>query len=160
MPIATYSPLANITLSGSASSITFSSIPSGYRDLIIVCDGTAGTTSGNLSINVSFNGDTTSNNYPSLRMAANGVATASSSETPFIGTMGNLQSNLIIQIFDYSASDKHKPVLSRQNSTGNNLVSAYALRWTNLSAISSLTLGVQSTQFNAGTTAALYGILS
>jgi hypothetical protein len=65
MPTPTYTPLATVTLGSSASSVTFSSIPGTYRDLILIFDGTGSGTTGNLRM--TFNGSTLSN-FTDVRM--------------------------------------------------------------------------------------------
>jgi hypothetical protein len=60
---------------------------------------------------------------------------------------------------DYSATDKHKTVLIRQNSVAD---SAFAMgaRWANTAAITSIQLSLGAATFSTGTTFALYGIAS
>ena len=56
---ATYTPIASITLGAATSSVTFSSIPQTYTDLIVIFNGR---TDGDENTNLQFNSDTT-NNY-------------------------------------------------------------------------------------------------
>ena len=71
-----YTALATTTLGSSASSVTFGSIPQGYRDLMLVISGTV--TSSNITLAIRFNGDTGSN-YFSVNMRGNGSAASSTS---------------------------------------------------------------------------------
>ena len=57
--MSTYTPIASHTASGSESSITFSSIPQGYTDLVLVFLGKVDSGSGDLGLR--FNADTGSN---------------------------------------------------------------------------------------------------
>ena len=60
MATPTYIALATTTLSSAVGSVTFSSIPAGYRDLVLVAEGlTSGATS---NVRMQFNSDT-GNNY-------------------------------------------------------------------------------------------------
>jgi hypothetical protein len=67
--------------------------------------------------------------------------------------------NSITQLMDYSATDKHKTLLIRQN-----LASAYTLalagRWANTAAINTVQLYTTAAAFETGTTASLYGIVA
>ena len=162
MPTTTYTPLANITLTGSSSTVTFSSITAGYRDLIIA-----------ISLNPNGNGNypsmrfngSSSTSYSSVSMYGTGSVTGSASYTqnriymPLeVGTTSGNITTIITQIMDYSASDKHKSVLSRSNPSTNG-VEAVASRWANTSAITSISLfDANGTNFASGTSFALYGI--
>jgi hypothetical protein len=109
MPQPTYTALANITLGSSASSVTFSSIPATYRDLIIVCDTFA---SGQSSIDGRLNGDT-GNSYSTVRMFGTGSSAGSDTYEGItnryaVGITNTTRTTQIIQIMDYSATNKHK----------------------------------------------------
>jgi len=69
----TYTPIATTTLGSSATSYTFTSIPSTYTDLVIVAQIKGDTTT---YLNLRFNGDTGSN-YSRTTLSGNG-STASS----------------------------------------------------------------------------------
>jgi hypothetical protein len=60
MPTPTYTPLATVTLASTASSVTFSSIPATYRDLVVVHNN-FGTVNNDANSNFRFNGDSGSN---------------------------------------------------------------------------------------------------
>lgn len=163
MPTDTYVALANITLGSSASSVTFSSIPATFRDLVVVYSGniTASSTLGAYR----FNSDTGSN-YTGVYTAnaSSGTRATTSSDFYFQGTTGI--STAIIQVMDYSATDKHKTSLVRSGNLAE-WVQMYANRWANTAAITSMTLlPIDATSFAptstwaAGTTFALYGIAS
>lgn len=158
MPTA-ITPLANITLSSSASTVTFSSISGSYRDLIIVAN-----VQGGGEFGMRFNSVST-NTYTNIGMLGNGTSALSSTYSPIgylpyaysYGNSGKL-CNHIIQIFDYSATNKHKAVLSRfEESATNSSVNATAGRWASTSAITTVAFGFGGT-FAAGSTFALYGV--
>jgi hypothetical protein len=160
MPTPTYTPLANITLGANAASVTFSSINQTYRDLIIVADAKTVATGGR-NFFVRFNNDTGSN-YSNVNMFGNGSTASSSAST---GTGAGLSiidannGNNIIQIFDYSATDKHKTVLSRGNVAAI-AVDARASRWANTAAITTITCLPDSNNWVSGSSFALYGIVA
>jgi hypothetical protein len=161
MPTPTYTPLATVTLSSAATSVTFSSIPATYRDLILVIAGE--TSAGDRDVALRFNSDTGSN-YSRVLMFGDGSSTGSNSATvsnfpiAYNSTSGRFQSET--SIMDYSATDKHKTGLSRSNQS-NGLVSAWAARWANTSAVNSLQVLLSGTgNFNTGTVFSLFGILA
>lgn len=161
MPTPTYTPLANITLGSSAASVTFSSISQAYRDLVLVVSG--GTTDGSGG-QVTFNSDTGSNYYK-LRMSGDGTSASSfawgASTDLQLGAYAIFNpgtiTNTVMNIMDYSATDKHKTVLHRTNlaSAG---ADAFAGRWASTSAITTIRLAVAGTTWSVGSTFALYGI--
>jgi hypothetical protein len=158
MPTATYTPLANITLGSTATSVTFSSISGAYRDLVLVL---AGTTSVDTFIVIRFNSDSGSN-YSYVQMFA-----STSGNGSVTGTTTSLQSAVLrtavsqnlIQIMDYSATDKHKTVLIRRGQPASDTVAA-AERWANTSAITNISLVTNAGTYNSGTSFALYGIVA
>jgi hypothetical protein len=157
MPTATYIALANTTLSGTAATITFSSIPATYRDLVVVLTGTA---TASVNANLYFNSDTTAANYKFVRMYGQGSGSGSSNTGDDIAY--DFYTNLTMvrfNIMDYSATDKHKTVLTRWD-TAANITGATAYRWANTNAITSVILDCGTSTFASGTTAAIYGIVS
>ena len=161
MPTPTYTALANITLGSSASSVTFSSIPATYRDLVLVCEGIPTNVSD--MIRLRFNGDT-GNNYNWVEAGGNGSATysntvANTAQVNFGYLVGTHRISMFGNIMDYSATDKHKTVLVRQSATGE-AVAMRANRWANTAAITSLNVSTTTNSFSAGFTFALYGIAS
>jgi len=156
-PVSTYVALQTVTLGANAASVTFSSIPATYRDLVIVINGKLDSLGG-VAMEITFNGDTTLSNYSTVQMSGFGGASTSSttSNTPeFI--MHNSQGSNILQIMDYSATDKHKTLLVRDNA---GRVRAAAIRWANTSAITSIKIGDQPHAIDlfAGTVISIYGI--
>lgn len=154
--MATYDLLDSVTLSSSAASVTFSSIDQSYRDLVLVVEHLG--SGGNASLNVTVNGDTGSN-YSSVWMTGTGSASSGSATLAYLvgitatETVAPLN---ILQIMDYSATDKHKAVLTRSNTP--TFVQARAQRWANTSAITSLLIQPSSNQYAAGSTFYLYGV--
>jgi hypothetical protein len=146
-----------VTLGSSAASVTFSSIPATYRDLIVVMNATGSAS----FVKMWFNGDTTGSNYTQVSMYNTAGSPTSGTEASIFVSIFNLdeQQVSINQIMDYSATDKHKTVLTRGNRTGTN-VSAYAARWANTSAITSVQLQIGSGNFNVGSRFDIYGVIA
>lgn len=157
MPQATWTPLANITLGSSASSVTFSNIPNTYRDLILIYNGVA--TSSATGIQLALNSDQTTSNYSRVWMNGNGTSATSGTSGPndlFFGTTNRTLG--IANIFDYSATDKHKTVISRDNSTTD--TRAVAIRWANTNAVNSVQLYLNGSSFASGAVLSLYGVIA
>lgn len=157
MPTNTYTPIAEITLASTDSSITFSSIPQSYRDLVFIIDGTATT---NQAAAMRFNGDS-GTNYSAIQMyglgSSTGVYSSGSLNYFRIEAMYTSKTMKKIQIMDYSTTNKHKHGLIRSD-WGNGEIDAIAARWANTAAITSIELYIPTYAFSAGTTIALYGI--
>jgi hypothetical protein len=155
----TYTPLATVTLGGSDSEIVFASIPATYRDLIVVF---AGTSTGTGDVVLSFNSDRT-NTYPNVQMfgvgSGSGTSASFTRTGAFVSFASTTQNNFIAQIMDYSATDKHKTVLSRYNVSSSE-TSAQAGRWPNNNAITSLAVRQTTNAFATGSTLSLYGVIA
>jgi hypothetical protein len=154
MPTPTYTLIDSVTLASSASSVTFSSIDQSFGDLVISISSTgSGNTYGR------FNGDTSSS-YSMVSMGSDGSGSQSYNFTEAyarfsIASRGSTPSTYIVQLNDYSATDKHKIWLSREN-IANSYVSAIAGRWANTAAITSIEL--HSGTYDAGSVISIYGI--
>ena len=157
---AAWVPLAETTLSSSASSVTFSSIPAGYRDLILVC---SGTTSVNANILCNVNNDTASN-YSWVYMRGNGstaVSGSNASNTSILTSataywINASPTNTVLQFMDYSNTSIHKTVLCR-NDGSTRASEATCSRWANTAAINEIDLTPTSGTFESGATFSLYG---
>jgi hypothetical protein len=169
MPTPTYVPLATITLASTASSVTFSSIPATYRDLVLVMNARITASVSAATSFAYFNGDTGANyTCVSMQGRQTGASVESSTEPRFdLGRIANSSSGSttnganIIQIMDYSATDKHKTGLARGNNLPNEslTVIAVAARWASTAAINSIEIDESSgTSFAIGSTFSLYGI--
>jgi hypothetical protein len=155
MPRPTYDLIATTTLAASASSITFSSIPATYRDLIVVINATA--TAAN-DLFMTFNSD--SSNYNMVRMGAVTAAAAQTQSTREVGLQRTGLSTHILQIMDYSATDKHKTTLSRTNGSGD-FVAAYASRYASTSVISTIVFTIaDGSSFTSNSSFSLYGVIA
>ena len=156
----TYVALANITLGSSASSVTFSSIPATFRDLVIVSQWS---NSANANLTMRANSDSGSNYTRVYAFGfSGGVLSGTESGTSWNSltlSSGGSTQLMTLQIMDYSATDKHKTALMRCNQA-DPYITADALRWANTSAITSFSLTAGAGSISAGSTFALYGIAS
>tara|TARA_R110000822_G_scaffold86249_1_gene201167 strand:- start:524 stop:982 length:459 start_codon:yes stop_codon:yes gene_type:complete len=149
---AKYTVLGNTTLATASSSVTFSSIPGGYKDLVL-------TTENDGSYFIRVNNDSSST-YANVRMVGDGTSASSSTfDISFWSPTNAGTAGLgIWQIMDYSATDKHKTALSRLNRASGN-ASAGAHRYPSTSAITSLILDTGGNpDFSIGSTFRLLGV--
>jgi len=164
MPTNTYTALATITLTGTDSEIVFTSIPNSFRDLILVVGNMTSTAANTFYLQA--NGDTASN-YSWVTAWGTGSVTGSATLTnngALIGAYTGLSTSTgqttIVQLMDYSATDKHKTILARHNNSAGE-VSMTASRWANTAAITSIALKIlPSGSFNSGSTFSLYGVIA
>lgn len=166
MPTATYIALANITLSSNDNEIVFTSIPTtGYRDFVLVIDQILTGVAANKIVTLN---DDTGNNYPWVYMGGNGSSAISGTNTSSSLLVEALAAGstterllTIVNFMDASATDKQKTVLVRNGRAGQG-TDAIASRWANTGAITKISIGLNnvSANFAAGSTFALYGIVS
>lgn len=158
---ATYEPIATTTLGSAAATITFSSISSSYTDLRLV---TVGTSAANGQLRMQFNGDTGAN-YSRTYMFGTGSSALSGRQTSLESIRGDtLQTSIpILQSFDIFsyAGATYKTVLMDlcRDLNGSGQISRMVGLWQSTSAITSIVLSLSTGNYDAGTTATLYGIL-
>lgn len=167
--VSAWTPLANITLTGTQTTVTFSSISGSYRDLILVGANVLSSTN-NEHMQFRINSDSGAN-YNMVTARGDGSSTASSSSSntteanfgTFVMPNTTSPSNFVLHFLDYSATDKHKTVLARSDNANSTFpgASMTAIRWASTSAITSITLRFQSTAtYAVGSSFALYGVSS
>jgi hypothetical protein len=156
MPTNTYVALDKKTIGTAASTVTFTSIPSTYTDLIVIFSG-IGTTTDFFSIRL--NGDTGSN-YSLTDLYGNGSNAYSTRQTNQTKISRNEcvgQSNAIININNYANTTTYKTTLARSNAAGDGAFAVVGL-WRSTAAINSISLIHDGSSFATGSTFSLYGI--
>lgn len=162
--------IASNTLSSSAASVTFSSIPSTYTDLVLkVSTRTTSTGGGSNGLRIYFNGSGATTNYSYTRLNGNGSAAASAAFTaqadgqfgwsPNDSLTANTFGNSEVYIPNYAGSTNKQFSgfgLSEDNSTTAQMA-ATAVLFSNTAAITSLTV-LGSVDFKSGSTFWLYGL--
>jgi hypothetical protein len=158
----TYEPIATNTLSSGVTNLTFSSIPSTYTDLILICNGN---TAANANNYLQFNGDNGSN-YSATRLSGDGTAASSArsrNATQILldgfgyWTTG-YSANKVIHIMNYANTTTNKTVLTRANNAAIGTDGIVGL-WRSTAAITSIRFNSDST-LQAGSTFTLYGVKS
>jgi hypothetical protein len=167
MPTNTYVALNTVTVGTATNSITFTSIPSTYTDLVIIGSIAGFSTGGNIFA-VQCNGDTASN-YSGTGLIGTGSAAQSNRYSNLLGApigghnngTGTGQAVVNISVQNYSNSTTYKTVLSRFSSSTQQVEADVAL-WRSTAAITSLTVYVYggATTISAGSTFTIYGISS
>lgn len=162
----TFELIASNTVSTAVSSITFSSIPSTYTDLVIKMS--ARKANNDYDIELKFNGNSTG--YSGVYLESNGTAASSgiyssltqawsgnaSTNNQSASTFGNSE----IYIPNYLSSNNKSFSVDAVNE--NNGTTAYAnllgWLWSNTSAITSIELNANGSTFVSNSTFYLYGV--
>jgi len=157
MPTPTEIPIATQTASGSTTSISFTSIPSTYTDLIVVI-GVLGSAA---DFDLRINNDSASN-YSVTRLYGDGTTAASnraSNQTSIQMTLGGANPGVqILHFNNYSNATTYKTMLQRLNIPGGYVGASVGL-WRSTSAINRLDFIAQSANnIQANSTYTLYGI--
>jgi hypothetical protein len=155
----TYVALATQTLGSATSTVTFSSIPSGYTDLVLVMNvqDTAGYGT------VRFNGDGASTGlYSRTFMRGSGSAASSNRSTSanefyYEANTTQFVPN-IFNFMNYSNTTTFKTSLMRSSDATTNGVTAVAYLYRDTLAISSIAISSAGGNISAGSTFSLYGI--
>ena len=157
----TYTPIATTTLGSAQASISLSSIPSTYTDLLVVAS--IGSASPQQAYVIRFNSDSATN-YSWTRLAGDGTTASSSRGTNQtyisgfeIGSSTDTGAQ-IIHINNYSNTNVFKTALARINYATYHS-SAIAGLWRSTSAINSITISSSGgANIVTGSTLTLYGI--
>jgi hypothetical protein len=160
---ATYEKIQTQTLSSAQSSITVTSIPNTYTDLILVLN--FGGSVGGQRAGFQVNGDTGSNYSKIYALGLSGSASANGTgnETQSfifdgIALPTTLTGNMIQQYQNYSNTTTYKTVLSRCSNPSGGGTLAVAGLWRSTAAITSITLTPTAGNWISGSTITIYGI--
>jgi hypothetical protein len=165
----TYTLIASNTVgSGGVATVTFSSIPSTYTDLLVKMSGRGSGTNSN-EVRLTFNSNTSGYSNKTLYGSGTtagsfsfGTAYAYCGEIAAANVTASTFSNAEIYIPNY-ASANYKSLsldsVSENNSATNNQLHLIAGLWSNTAAITSITLGMDGAfVYNQYSTFYLYGI--
>jgi hypothetical protein len=158
----TYEAIATNTLGSTTTTLTFSSIPSTYTDLVIIAN-LGSVSAGNVQIQ--FNGDTATN-YSAAIMYTTGAAAGAGPYANLSFAYGlagaaslpsTISSSGIININNYSNTTTWKNTLCRYGNS-NQESTCFVGTWRNTAAINSVTLSSYSGAYLTGSSFTLYGI--
>lgn len=164
--------IANTTVSGSQSTVTFSNIPQGYTDLLIKVSARGTQAAASHALTLRFNSATTG--YSTKELVGDGSAVSTQSRTTLGSAMyvGNIDgdsatsntfSNTEIYIPNYTSSNNKS--LTLDSVTENNATEAYttfiAGLWSNTSAITTIDIIAFASHglLMTNSTFTLYGVL-
>jgi hypothetical protein len=157
----TYEPIATNTLGSNASSVTFSSIPSTYTDLVLSINYIA--SGGGVYSQLRINSDGGSN-YSRIELLGNGSSAYAQKlnnenwlYNSVFASSGN-RANALFHFMNYSNTTTFKTVLSRLNAPQNTLVQGTVSLWRSTSAINSINIQANANNFGTGSSFTLYGI--
>jgi len=160
----TYVALDKVTVGTATASVTFSSIPATYTDLVIVVNGNESATFDGVLMQVGNGTIDTGSNYSVTRLRGNGSTASSGRDTSAtsmnIGLVDSASMSInIFQFMNYANTTTYKTILSRGNATGNMLQAAVGL-WRSTTAITTIKITAGGGNWNVGSTFSLYGIAS
>lgn len=161
-PEGAYDSLATISLSTATSTITFSSIPTGYKHLQIRYSTLASAFVNDILLR--FNNDSGSNYSGHYLYGSGSSAVAGGSggqSSIYAGYTGNTTSpsGTVLDILDYANVNKNKTTraLSGADNNGSGFIQLVSGAWFNTSAVTSITL-TTGTTWQANSSFALYGV--
>ena len=158
----TYEAIFTDTLASAQASVTFSSIPSTYTDLVLVCNYATSASTGNALL--TFNSDTTAL-YSETAVVGNGTSATSSRDSAqnsipisWFGTNSTADRvELIYNIQNYANTSTFKTTVGRFNLSERGTGAIVGL-YRSTSAINSLTITNGNNNFAIGSTFNLYGV--
>lgn len=158
MPTPTYDLIEEKVLGSATASVTFSSIPGTYKDLVLEYVGSTSSNVGETTIR--FNSDSGSN-YSRTRLYGDGSSTGSGRTTndtagivPWSSTAQCMQ---ILNIQSYANTNVNKTTIytSKVSSIG---VDTGVFLWRSTAAITAIQMYVTGVNFNTGCTFRLWGV--
>lgn len=162
----TYTPIATQTLNSNQTTVSFTSIPGTYTDLVLVVVGwstQAGTSSNGLWTR--FNSDT-GTNYSNTYLYADGTNVLSGKsinlDYAYLGQLSQTSATSptmsVTHIMNYANTTTFKTALTKEG-RGDGVNSTYANLWRSTNAITRIDLQRDGTnQIKSGTIFTLYGI--
>jgi hypothetical protein len=158
----TYDKIETRTLGSDTATITFSSIPATYTDLVLIAS-VANNSGGNRAMQMLVNLDT-GTNYSTTYLSGDGssASSARTTGTAYLDTVVTIPgSNFATCIFNfqnYSNTSTFKTVLNR-NGLGSTNTRAVVSLWRSTSAINSIRFQMGGSDlYSTGSTFTLYGI--
>lgn len=162
---ATYTLISSVTVgAGGAATISFTSIPATYTDLLVSCSTRASGSFSSAALYIKFNGSSSS--YSMRMLNGNGSSASSVTDTSLYGIVpaANIAANTFgsaqFYIPNYASSNNKSvsaETVLEQNAT-DGIMYNFAGLWSNSAAITSIELSSNGGNFVQYSTAYLYGI--
>lgn len=167
MPTPTMTLIQETVLSSPASSVTFTSIPQTYKDLVLELSNCNHSYAGSGAVYdqfAQFNSDT-ANNYSNTKIygeSTYAISTRNSNNASIAGTYPMASSGIgvsVMHVMSYASTSVYKTTLLR-DSVSPSAVTANVGLWRSTAAINSIRIGPSgSYTMSAGTTVRLYGLV-
>ena len=161
----TYTLISSVTVgSGGAASMSFTSIPATYTDLVVLWSARTSSSQTSTNTEISFNGSTS--NISGRYLEGSGSGAGSGSYARFVGTdnaatsTGSIFSNNMVYISNYAGSN-YKPFSAdsgQENTTSQAQITLNGGLWSQGTVITSVTLTPATSSYVQYSTAYLYGI--
>lgn len=155
----TYEPIGTTTTTAAVTSVSFTSIPTTYDDLVLIAN--ANYTSGSGDLNLRFNSDSGASSYAYIRQLNGsailvGVATGANN---IVLTDNSVNSIHIIDVFEYKNTSVYKTFMDRGGNVTYNMGGASGV-WKSNSAISTISFHPEfsGSTWAIGSTFTIYGI--
>jgi hypothetical protein len=161
----TYEPISTTTLGTTSASVTFTSIPQTYTDLVLITNAKQTAVSG-ANPKFRINSDSASNYSYTYLMGDGTSASSSRLSSVLYGELSlrggsllstNFSNNSITHFMNYSNTTTFKTILGRSNDAGVSTELGVNL-WRSTSAITTIEVLITSNAFAIGSTFTLYGI--
>jgi hypothetical protein len=160
---ATYEPIETKTLSSTALSVTFSSIPATYTDLVLICNFSTDNPVNNW---INLNGDTGANysnttnwGYISGAGSTRRLNDSTGICLDYYGSDTNIQSSVIVNLLNYTNTTTYKTIIARTAYATTETTECLGIWRATPAAINSVTFKTTATRVYAvGSTFTLYGI--
>ena len=163
----TYTPIATTTLSSAVATVTLSSVPSTYTDLILVINSKTSFNASADAMYLFFNGDNVNANYSITRLFGNGSsATSDRYGASYMGWLSTDFGTTIVNIQNYANTTTYKTYTASSKSSGTYGISGATVGlWRGSTgsatqAITSVRIDDVSGNFQIGSTFTLYGVKS
>lgn len=161
----TYTLIASSTLGNAAATVTLSSIPATYTDLVLVINSKTSYSASADAMYLFFNGDNNNSNYSITRLFGNGSSASSDRySASYMGWLSTDWGTTIVSIPDYANTTTYKTYLTSSKSSGTYGIAGSTVGlWRGSTgsatqAITSVRIDDVSGNFASGSTFRLYGI--
>lgn len=162
----TYTPINFANITSTTASVTFSSIPQTYTDLVVVVSSYTANGGSFSNIQTPYNGDTTNSNYAYGLMYGQGSGGSSGGSNAswwgYISGNAGAYSTMQAHIMSYSSTNRFKTtIITESNGVVNNPMYAFevsVMTWKSTAAITSMVIGFSNGGAAAGSKVTLYGI--
>lgn len=164
MPTNTYVALDKITVGSAVANVTFTSIPQGYTDLVLVANYGTTVAGNSIRIRVGNNSIDASANYSYTFMYGTGssaISTGYAGDTSMYAgyaSTTNIQNTQVINFPNYSNATTKKTILGRVNDPSSATVEVLGIWNASPVAINQIRVLTLGDNFASGTTFSLYGI--